>query len=133
MRARRTFLKRALGTFAGLGVLGVSTSSAVQKPAKANFLHIVFIWLKDPDKYLKNVMAATEEFVKEVPSVKSFHIGVPASTNRPIVDNSYSFCLTVGFDDLEGHDLYQEHEAHKKYVSETKNLWTKVQVYDSTR
>ncbi len=132
MKTRRKFLGRSLGILAGLGLANMPKAQA-QKPVKANFLHIVFIWLKNPEQDLQKVLASTEEFVKKVPSVKSYHIGTPASTNRPIVDNSYSFCLTVGFDDLEGHDLYQTHAAHVQYVENTKPLWNKVLVYDSTR
>ena len=128
---RRKFLKKlALGA----GFIGISQSTfgAVQKPAKADFLHIVFIWLKNPTE-LDAAIADTKAFLKNVPVVVSYHVGVPSSTNRPIVDRSYSYCLTVGFEDLAGHDVYQKHEAHLDFLSKWKERTEKILIYDPVR
>ena len=58
-------------------------------------------------------------------------IGVPAATSRPVIDRSYTFALVVMFDDLVGHDAYQEHPIHKAFVENFSGHWTKVQIFDS--
>ena len=58
-------------------------------------------------------------------------IGVPAATDRPVIDRSYTFALIVIFDDLAGHDAYQVHPIHGAFVDTFNTYWTKVQIYDS--
>ena len=132
MKARRSFLKRGISLAAILGLTG-SVPTKAQKPGKSDFMHIVYIWLKNPEKDLQKVMSATEAFIKQVPTVNSYFIGTPAGTDRSVVDNSYSFNITVGFNDAESQDKYQIHPAHVKFVEENKDLWNKVVVYDSIR
>jgi hypothetical protein len=79
----------------------------------------------------------TEKFEKSiksllaVESILSAHIGKPAATNRPVIDRSYSYSLLLIFQDKAGHDIYQPHPIHKKFVEECSPLWTRVLIYDS--
>ena len=59
------------------------------------------------------------------------HIGTPAQTNRPVIDNSYTYSLIVTFPSKEEHDEYQQEEVHQVFIEEAKELWKKVLVYDS--
>ena len=58
------------------------------------FTHLVLFWLKDTggkDELLKGLkkLVATSEY-------SHFgHIGVPAGTDRPVVDNSYDYSCTL--------------------------------------
>ena len=128
---RRSFLQKAV---VGLGSLvGLSAFNAQKPTLGGDFVHVVYFWMKDPDNktdqdlFVKNLKV----FLDNVSVIRSYHIGGPAHTPRDIVDNSYSFALIVTFDDRNGHDVYQEHELHKAFITDTQHLWSKVQIYDS--
>jgi len=137
MNNKRKFIKGLAAM--GAVILGSKATFAatknVKKKKQGKFMHVVFIWLKEPDNesHRKTFIDNTNAFMKEIDEVNSWYIGEPAKTPRDIVDNSYTFSLIVNFDNRENHDIYQEHEAHKKFVTDTSKLWNKVQVYDSLK
>jgi len=110
-----------------------SNKISAQEPIKGKFEHVVLFYLKNPDnekdqatleKGLRDLIEASEYIV-------SAHLGVPAMTDREIVDNSYSFNYTVTFESKETQDKYQTEPAHLAFVEEYKHLWEKVIIYDS--
>jgi hypothetical protein len=66
-----------------------------------------------------------------VKTIKSFHIGQPAPTNRDVIDRSYAASWLVLFENGTDQDSYQTDPIHLKFVEECSSLWTKVIVYDS--
>lgn len=97
------------------------------------FKHTVFFWLKEPKNELhrKAFETSLKKFINNSIFIKSKHIGVPANTNRDVIDSSYTYCLSLGFNSKEDHDKYQEEAIHKLFIKESKHLWRKVLVYDS--
>jgi len=98
-----------------------------------SFVHIVFFWLKNPTN-LTDREAFEQNMSKLLETsqyAKNKHFGVPANTNRPVVDNSYTYCLKVTFENLEEHNNYQVEAAHKLFIAESSKLWEKVLIYDS--
>ena len=96
------------------------------------FIHHVFFWLKYPDS--KEDQARLIEGLKKlskVDTIKEFYIGVPAATNRDVIDRSYSISWLLFFDDTSAQDSYQTDPIHLKFVEECSSLWDKVVVYDS--
>lgn len=96
-------------------------------------IHQVYFWLKPG---LSNEQIAKfENGVKSLLKIKTIKygdVGKPAATAlRPVIDASYSYSLTVFFDDVAGHDAYQIDPIHEQFLKECKDLWEKVQVYDS--
>ena len=93
--------------------------------------HCVFFWLKEGttvgDKSLFERELAS---LVGIPGVLDGSFGVPASTDRPVVNRSYSYGLMVKFNDLAGHDAYQVDPIHKEFLKNCSHLWTQVQVYD---
>jgi hypothetical protein len=96
------------------------------------FVHSVYFWLK-PDlteeqraKFWEGVRSLTT-----IESVRQGFAGLPASTDRPIIDRSYSCALIVIFDDGDGHDAYQVHPVHDKFREECAPFWSKVLIYDA--
>ena len=89
-----------------------------------SFVHMVFFWLKNPtDKNDRtNFEKAMNTFIETSKYAKSKHFGIPAKTDRPVVDNSYTYCLKVSFDNIEEHDKYQVEPAHKLFISEASKL-----------
>ena len=128
---RRTFLKKMGGLAA---VLAIPASLKAKKPEtmEGNFLHMVFFWLKnDEEKTKKAFMAELRKFIDHVDMIKSQHIGTPAGTDRPVIDNSWTFSLILSFDSKKEQDEYQEHQLHKDFIANASSLWDKVLVYDS--
>jgi Stress responsive A/B Barrel Domain len=95
------------------------------------FTHCVFFWLKDGTTTEER---ATFErglaSLTATPGVVHGTFGVPAATDRPVVDRSYSYGLMVRFEDLATHDAYQVDPIHNQFVKNCSALWTRVQVYD---
>lgn len=131
---RRQFL-------AGTALLGVAATASLNLQAEApkarpelpKLLHKVFFWLKNPDsKEDREKLIAGIKSLGAIETVRAIHVGVPASTEkRDVVDNSYDVSEMLGFDDVEGQNIYQVHPLHQKFVDEHAHLWRKVVVYDS--
>ncbi|HEY9046655.1 MAG TPA: Dabb family protein [Ohtaekwangia sp.] len=130
-QTRRTFMASAAVLTAGVAS-GMSLTTMETKEKK-QLAHHVFFWLKNRDS--KEDLAKLLEglnTLKKIETVRSIHIGVPASTEkRDVVDNSYSASELIFFDDVAGQDTYQVHPIHKKFVENYSHLWEKVIVYDS--
>ena len=94
------------------------------------FVHCVYFWLK-PDITAEEVRRFVEgvRALTTLRTVRHGWVGKPAATDRPIIDRSYSYGLTVIFEDVEGHDAYQVHPVHDEF-RELHHLWTAVKIYD---
>jgi hypothetical protein len=96
------------------------------------FVHAVYFWLRDDlteaekDAFRKGVNA-----LATIESVEHCYVGVPADTDRPVIDRSYSYALVVVFADQEGHDLYQAHPVHDRFRVDCAPYWERVLIYDS--
>ena len=99
---------------------------------KNGFIHHVYFWLKNPESI--NDLNQLIEGLKKlsvVSTIKNFHIGKPAATNRGVIDSSYSVSWLLFFDNKEDQDSYQTDSIHLKFVEECSHLWGKVVVYDT--
>jgi len=95
-------------------------------------VHSVFFWLKKsaPKSARAALVKDCLKYLK-TPSVKHLWAGPPAGTpERPVIDATYDVGLTVVFDDVKGHDAYQDHPDHLKFIERNKKHWQKVAVYD---
>ena len=108
-------------------------SAMAQDSPAGKLMHNVYFYMAD------DATEADQDQLQEgiaslgdIKSVRSFAIGTPASTEaRDVIDNTYAFYLMTSFDDMAGHDAYQKHPIHLKFIEDNKHLWTRVQVYDS--
>lgn len=94
--------------------------------------HIVLFWLKED---LTEAQAAAFrqglESLKGIETSKGIYIGSPADTgDRPVIDKSYSFGLTVLFDSIRDQEVYQIHPLHQAFLKQFSGFWTRLQVYD---
>lgn len=94
--------------------------------------HHVLFWLK------ANTTADQKEAFKDglqsladIEVIKAFHIGTPAPIEREVVDSTYDYSLTVFFEDLAAHDVYQIHDLHTAFLENFRALFEKVVIYDS--
>ena len=112
------------------GIFAVNNTSAMT--AKNMFIHHVYFWLKNPasTEDRQKLIAGLEKLSK-VKTIKMFHIGQPADTNRDVIDSSYSISWMLIFDDKASEESYQVDPIHLNFVETCKDLWQKVVVYDS--
>jgi len=96
------------------------------------FIHGVYFWTRPdaPADAAERIAADCRQLLARIPSVGRLWAGPPAGTPRDVVDNSYAVGLIVVFDDRAGHDAYQSHELHQRFIERNKPLWGRVQVYD---
>ena len=93
---------------------------------------MVFFWLKDTShKKIDIFKNRTVSFLDQIETIDNYHVGIPASTYRPIIERSYTIALVVTFKDKKAHDIYQEHEAHKTFIDDCQHLWTYVKIFDT--
>lgn len=111
-----------------------TTSLKAQERIQSDFVHTVFFWFKNPDNAEERKLFETslKKFLESSEYIKSVHVGTPADTEkRPVVDQSYTYCLSVIFESKDDHDKYQVEEVHQVFIKESSHLWEKVIVYDS--
>ena len=127
MNSRRKFLASASAL-----TLGAITVTGKENGKEA-LVHHVFFWLKnlgskeDLNKLIEGITT-----LKKIETLRHIKIGIPAATEkRDVVDASYSISLLAVFDDVKGHDAYQVHPIHTKFVADYSHLWGKVVIYDS--
>ena len=131
--SRRNFLTTSALAGAALASSNVLATPTTATNPMPKLLHHVFFWLKNPESKedLAKLVAGVKSLAA-IETVRSIHVGVPASTEkREVVDNSYHVSELLGFDDVAGQDAYQVHPLHKKFVDEHQHLWSKVVVYDA--
>ena len=96
------------------------------------FVHHVYFWLKNPNSTADHeALFKGLQTLTKVETIQTIHIGVPADTNRPVIDTSYHFSLLLIFKNRQDQDVYQSHPIHLKFVEDCAHLWYKVIVYDS--
>jgi len=131
---RRKFIEKSAGGAIALSALPFvfNSCSTEKENSKTMFVHHVYFWLHDPSnpEVRENFQKGLEELVT-IETIKVSHLGIPADTARPVIDSSYAYSLLVIFDDKEGHDIYQEHPTHLKFIKDCEQYWSKVLVYDS--
>jgi Stress responsive A/B Barrel Domain len=130
--SRRSFIANT-GKVALAGGSGIFVANNVKNMAAGNiFIHHVFFWLKNPSSAEdKAKLIEALKKLSKVTTIKSFHIGVPASTNRDVIEKTYSISWMLTFDSLGDEETYQHDPIHLNFVKENQALWTKVIVYDS--
>jgi len=133
MFTKRTFIKSILAFFA-IGIPKPLNSKPMAH-IEDGFMHVVYFWLKNPsnpdDK--SSFLASLTGYLKKIDVIQSEFVGSPATTNRDVIDGSYTYGLILSFKNQKDQDTYQKHPAHLKFVEESSNLWEKVVVYDSLR
>ncbi len=94
-------------------------------------IHNVYFWLQAGLD--KNQLAEFEQGLSALcddTAVTAGYYGVPAPSDRAVVDSSYSFALVLIFQDTGKHDQYQIGTVHQQFLDVNAAKWTRVQVYD---
>ena len=95
------------------------------------FIHSVYFWLK-PELTPEQLTDFERglQFLRTIETVHAAYIGIPAASDRPVVDAGYTYALVFDLGDQQGHDAYQEHPIHLAFVEKFKPYWTQIKVYD---
>jgi hypothetical protein len=130
-QSRRDFISTS-GKVMLAGSSGIFVANASTMTATNIFIHHVYFWLKNPssEEDRRKLIEGLEKLSK-VKTIKTFHIGKPADTNRDVIDGSYSISWMLMFANKEDQDSYQVDPIHLNFVDTCKDLWQKVVVYDS--
>jgi hypothetical protein len=129
---RRRFLQQAASVAALAAMPTFGMGKEKKRPGKNMFVHHVYFWLKNPDSRedLARLVEGLQKLSK-VKTIRMFHIGRPADTNRDVIDRSYAVSWLLVFDGPEAQASYQTDPLHLKFIEECSPLWKKVVVYDS--
>lgn len=96
------------------------------------FIHSVYFWLADDLTEAQRAQFLEQaQTLTQLKSVRHGWLGTPAETDRPVIDRSYSYALTVVLDDEAAHDAYQVDPLHDQFREECGSFWTRVLIYDS--
>lgn len=96
------------------------------------FIHSVYFWLREDltaaelEQFQRGVHSLTK-----ISSVRHAWVGRPATTDRPVIERSYSYSLTAVFDDYAAQDHYQVDPIHDVFREECGGLWSRVLIYDA--
>jgi hypothetical protein len=130
--SRRNFVESSSALLASTGLVTAEINLETPLNLKTMFIHHVYFWMKDANS--TESKARLLKGLKTLSTIKlihAAHIGVPASTNREVIDRTYQFSLLLIFKTKADQDAYQTDPTHLKFVEECSSLWTKVIVYDS--
>jgi len=129
-QSRRSFIAKA--GMAAAGVAGLSSFAESNTAGKNIFVHHVYFWLKNSDsKEDKAKLIEGLKKLSKVKTIKMFHIGQPADTNREVIDRSYAISWLTMFKNKADQDSYQSDPIHLDFIRDYAHLWSKVIVYDS--
>jgi Stress responsive A/B Barrel Domain len=132
-QSRRQFIANAGKAAAVTGLITIPAAAVnAAAPEKRLFIHHVYFWLKNHDSAAdKDKLVAGLKKLSTVKTIKSFHLGEPAATNRDVIDRSYNISWCLFFSDKADQESYQADPIHLNFVKECSDLWTKVIVYDA--
>jgi hypothetical protein len=134
-QSRREFIsstgKATIMSGLGLGAAAVDEGAA---QLKNRFIHHVFFWLKNPESQEdKQKLIAGLQKLTKAKTIETAHIGVPANTNREVIERSYQVSWLLVFKNDADQEVYQTDPIHLKFIEECSMLWEKVVVYDSVQ
>jgi hypothetical protein len=114
-----------------LGGVGAFPAAKWENQLSLKFIHHVFFWLKDPNSLEdKKKLQTGLKNLSTVKTIRMSHIGIPAGTNRAVIDTTYSVSWLLVFDNPEDQESYQKDPIHLKFIEDCSMLWEKVLVYD---
>ncbi|MES2476829.1 MAG: Dabb family protein [Verrucomicrobiota bacterium] len=95
--------------------------------------HHVYFWLKDEhnNQVDRAIFEQGLSALFNIDLVEGGRWAVPAKVmERPVIDQSWDYALTMQFKSIEEHDAYQVNEDHEVFIHSFKNWWSQVQVRD---
>ena len=110
----------------------MNAEKAALEVDEIGYVHVVYFWLKpDVTEEQKVQFMNNCKKMSDIPEVLNLRVGVPAGTDRDVVDNSYDVMLIVENADTKGQEAYQVADLHDVFRKENGDLFEKIVIYDS--
>jgi len=95
--------------------------------------HDVYFTLKDSsDAARTKAIDACKKYLQHHPGATFFAVGArDKSFNRPVNDKDWDVGLHIVFKNKAAHDKYQDSERHQQFITENRDHWQKVRVFDT--
>ncbi len=101
------------------------------KQLTSPFIHTAYFWFKEGTSEAQiKAFKANCERLAEIETVKFFHAGAPAPTNRPVIENTYDWAVVFHFKNLKDQEFYQKAPLHLELIEKHQSIWEKVMVTD---
>ncbi|MGE4285311.1 MAG: Dabb family protein [Phycisphaerae bacterium] len=95
-------------------------------------VHSVYFWLKkDVTDEQRAFFKTCLDRLKNVEEAVAVYTGSPSTTNRPVIERSYDFALTLVFKDMPAHDAYQVSPPHKQFLKDCSAMFDRLVIYDA--
>ena len=127
-----TWLSHSLLAGFGLAVLSSLTPSTAGAE-EPHLAHMVYFKLKDRSDVNKaKLVAACKTYLSGHQGTVYFAVGTLAQDfNREVNDRDFDVSLHLVFASKADHDRYQSHPRHEQFISNYREMWEKVRVFDS--
>ena len=130
--SRRHFITNTGRAALITGFASLTNTTASAMTANNLFVHHVFFYLKNPSSTAdRDKLVEGLKKLSKVKTIKSFHIGKPANTNRDVIERGYAVSWMLHFNTPAEQESYQTDPIHLKFIEDCSSLWEKVVVYDS--
>ena len=84
------------------------------------------------DAQIQACAVDARNLLAKIEAVHSLYIGAPADTEvRPVSVRDFGLMLTVLFESIADHDVYQTHPLHDAFIANNKDSWSSVAVHDA--
>jgi len=93
--------------------------------------HVFFYMAPDASEADKAALKAGIETLTQIEDIQQWHLGVPAPTDRPVIERGYTYSWLAVFANGEAEAAYQKHPVHLEFIKNCQHLWSKVVVHDS--
>ena len=93
--------------------------------------HVFFYMHPEASAADKAALRVGLETLTTIEAIQQSHIGVPAPTDRPVIERGYTFSWLTIFNNGDDEAIYQTHPTHLEFVKNCASLWAKVVIYDS--
>ncbi|MBL7825519.1 MAG: Dabb family protein [Saprospiraceae bacterium] len=93
--------------------------------------HVFFYMSPEATTEQKEALRSGIHSLTSIETIKQWHIGTPAPTDRPVIERGYAFSWLALFENGDDEAVYQSHPVHLEFIKNCAHLWTKVIVYDS--
>ena len=95
-------------------------------------VHFVAFWLKKgTSAEVREDFRTGLESLRAVKHVEALYVGTPIPSDRPVVDKSYDFALTVICKDAKALEAYQADPIHRAFAEANRPRWERNLVYDA--
>lgn len=117
---------------AAAALLAAGCAARDERGGDAMVRHVVLFKFKDgtPAEALRRIEAEFAALQERIPGIRAFEWGVNASPEK--LDQGFTHCFVVTFDDAAARDAYLPHPAHKAFVDVLRPHLDKALVVDYT-